>query len=581
MPDLIADALAAAGVDLDDAAADAPARPGLPGALRRRQHASASGTAARRCGHEIARHVRPRRRRGVRRLLRLAARALRARDAALHRPQLRLAARPAVRARRPPPAAPARRVRPARARPSAASSPTSGCTGCSASRRMYAGLAPDEALALYAVITYMDTRRGRLVPRGRHARRAAGAGRRGREGRRRAPLRRDGRARSCADPTPAAVAGVAAGRRRAAPGRRRRLHPRPAGRLRPLLPGAAPRRGRVRAGDYSPSAVVWHVGVPGRAGRRTRRTTTSTSATEWDGAFDALLERGELMPDPSLLVTVPVAGRPDAGARPAARRSTCWSRCRNLRRPGRLARARRGPMRERLHGFLGRRRLPDRHRRRGARHTRWTGSAQGMAAGTPFALAHTFVQTGPFRPPNVERRVPGPGLRRLGHRARASACRWCWSRGKLAAAARAAYLEPLRPVTAARVRSSPAIAGDALRLRARATAAARGSPARYGTTYYWGAALLPGRAAPARLRRLRAVPARRRHRRRPRADARTAEPARPPRALRRLRATASARAWPTAAATTRCWRRSSHTVARAAASTPSASTASSARWRWT
>ena len=33
--------------------------------------------------------------------------------------------------------------------------------------------------------------------------------------------------------------------------------------------------------------------------------------------------------------------------------------------------------------------------------------AQGMAAGTPFALAHTFGQTGPFRPSNVERRLPG------------------------------------------------------------------------------------------------------------------------------------------------------------------------------
>jgi phytoene desaturase len=31
----------------------------------------------------------------------------------------------------------------------------------------------------------------------------------------------------------------------------------------------------------------------------------------------------------------------------------------------------------------------------------------GMAAGTPFALAHTFAQTGPFRPPNVEKKVPG------------------------------------------------------------------------------------------------------------------------------------------------------------------------------
>ncbi|HWI34659.1 MAG TPA: FAD-dependent oxidoreductase, partial [Lapillicoccus sp.] len=33
--------------------------------------------------------------------------------------------------------------------------------------------------------------------------------------------------------------------------------------------------------------------------------------------------------------------------------------------------------------------------------------AMGMAAGTPFALAHTFFQTGPFRPSNVERRMPG------------------------------------------------------------------------------------------------------------------------------------------------------------------------------
>ena len=32
---------------------------------------------------------------------------------------------------------------------------------------------------------------------------------------------------------------------------------------------------------------------------------------------------------------------------------------------------------------------------------------QGMAAGTPFALAHSFGQSGPFRPRNVDRRVPG------------------------------------------------------------------------------------------------------------------------------------------------------------------------------
>ena len=30
-----------------------------------------------------------------------------------------------------------------------------------------------------------------------------------------------------------------------------------------------------------------------------------------------------------------------------------------------------------------------------------------MEQGTPFALAHTFLQTGPFRPNNVNRKVPG------------------------------------------------------------------------------------------------------------------------------------------------------------------------------
>ena len=32
---------------------------------------------------------------------------------------------------------------------------------------------------------------------------------------------------------------------------------------------------------------------------------------------------------------------------------------------------------------------------------------QGMAKGTPFALAHNFFQTGPFRPNNVTKKAPG------------------------------------------------------------------------------------------------------------------------------------------------------------------------------
>jgi phytoene desaturase len=35
-----------------------------------------------------------------------------------------------------------------------------------------------------------------------------------------------------------------------------------------------------------------------------------------------------------------------------------------------------------------------------------TWAAQGMAAGTPFSLAHTFGQTGPFRPTTLPRTGP-------------------------------------------------------------------------------------------------------------------------------------------------------------------------------
>ena len=63
-------------------------------------------------------------------------------------------------------------------------------------------------------------------------------------------------------------------------------------------------------------------------------------------------------------------------------------------------------MRDRLHAFLGEHGYPDDVAvEELVTPLEW--EAQGMAAGTPFALAHTFGQTGPFRPGNVERRRPG------------------------------------------------------------------------------------------------------------------------------------------------------------------------------
>ena len=48
---------------------------------------------------------------------------------------------------------------------------------------------------------------------------------------------------------------------------------------------------------------------------------------DWDGAFEAIIDRGELMPDPSRLVTVPSVSDPTA-APDGSTASTCWNRCR-------------------------------------------------------------------------------------------------------------------------------------------------------------------------------------------------------------------------------------------------------------
>jgi phytoene desaturase len=168
--------------------------------------------------------------------------------------------------------------------------------------------------------------------------------------------------------------------------------------LRDLRPPRAARRGQ-----YSPSAVVWHVGVRGVPGPPVAHHNIHFGA-EWSSAFDALLNRGEFMPDPSRLVTVPSLDdrtlAPDGCSTlyvlepvPNLNSKINWS-------------IEAGPMRERLHRFLAKHGYPtDVVTEQLVTPLDW--QAQGMAAGTPFALAHTFTQTGPFRPANVELRLPG------------------------------------------------------------------------------------------------------------------------------------------------------------------------------
>ena len=265
---------------------------------------------------------------------------------------------------------------------------------------LYAGVAPAKARALFAVITYMDTVRGvfhpeggmHAVPRGM-AQALADAG---------VAVHLGVEVSAVLRRSDGAVAGVATadGEKVAADAVVCTLDlPVAYERLLPDVPG--PRS--VRTGDYSPSCVVWHVGATGTPGAHLRHHNIHFGA-DWDGAFEALVDRRELMPDPSRLVTVPTVSDPTA----APEGSTTMYVLEPVPHTGsRLDWAREsGPMRERLHAFLEAGGYPtDVREERLVTPDDW--AAQGMHLGTPFALAHTFSQSGPFRPSNVDRRVPG------------------------------------------------------------------------------------------------------------------------------------------------------------------------------
>jgi phytoene desaturase len=125
---------------------------------------------------------------------------------------------------------------------------------------------------------------------------------------------------------------------------------------------------------------------------------------EWDDSFRALLEDGTLMPDPSVLVTVPTVDEPEA-APAGAHTLYVLEPVPNL--DGRIDWRRE---RDRLHDSLAGRVAAlgypsDIEVEAFVDPLDW--ERQGMERGTPFALSHRFFQTGPFRPSNVDRRAPG------------------------------------------------------------------------------------------------------------------------------------------------------------------------------
>ncbi|WP_010147312.1 phytoene desaturase family protein [Serinicoccus profundi] len=270
---------------------------------------------------------------------------------------------------------------------------------------MYAGLAPDDALSIYAVITYMDSIEGVYFPRGGMravpdalAGAAADAGAEFRYGTSVSELVRDssGRVRGVATDDGEQLAADAVVCTVDLPTA-----------YRWWLPDVRPPRavGGLLGGDYSPSCVVWHLGVKGVPEGKAHHNIHF--GHEWSGAFDDLLKRGTLMRDPSRLVTVHSLDDPEAAPEG---HSTLYvlEPVPNLD-VGSLdweSASARESMRERLLTFLQDAGYPTEIvTEELVTPADW--QAQGMAAGTPFALAHTFPQTGPFRPGNVDRRVQG------------------------------------------------------------------------------------------------------------------------------------------------------------------------------
>ena len=267
---------------------------------------------------------------------------------------------------------------------------------------MYAGLAPYEALALYCVITYMDTVEGVYFPTGgMHAMcrgMAAAADKAGAELRYGATvetiLRRHG--------TTGAVTGVRLASGEVIGADAVVANPDLPVAYRTLLGGLdAPRT--ARRGHYSPSCVVWHAGVRGLPPDDATHHNIHFGAA-WDDAFRAILRDGRRMPDPSILVTLHSKDDPSL-APPGCSTLYVLEPTPNL--DGRIDwTVERERVQESLAARVASLGYPsDVEVEAFVDPLDW--ERQGMERGTPFALSHRFLQTGPFRPNNVDKRAPG------------------------------------------------------------------------------------------------------------------------------------------------------------------------------
>jgi phytoene desaturase len=264
---------------------------------------------------------------------------------------------------------------------------------------MYAGVSPFQALAIYAVIAYMDSVAGVFFPRGGiHALPTALAGAAEKHG---ARIRYGAEVRQVEVKNGRAVAVLTTDGERI-PADAVVLNPDLPVAYRELLPAsAAPRRlGTLR---YSPSCFLLHVGSHARYTKTAHHNIHFGRA--WKRTFTELIDRQELMSDPSVLVCNPTCSDPSLAP---AGRQTYYVLAPTPHSGANLDWSVIGPRyRDEIVAVLEARGYVSFgdgiEVERMVTPADW--QASGLAMGAPFASAHTFAQTGPFRPANL-----APGL---------------------------------------------------------------------------------------------------------------------------------------------------------------------------
>ena len=258
---------------------------------------------------------------------------------------------------------------------------------------MYAGVSPQQALAIYAVIAYMDSVNGVFFPKGgMHAVPRALAG---------AAEKHGVTFKYNTTVTKVEKSGSRASAVITSDGQRIEcdvvvLNPDLPVAWRDLL-GKTPLS--VKRLNYSPSCVTILAGSSKSYDHLAHHNIHFGHS--WDGVFDELITKKQLMSDPSLLVTLP--SKDDPSLAPSGKHSYYilfptpnldadidWKKMKNV-------------YKDQMYATMQERGYKDFADSVEVEHvtTPLDWQEMGMERGAPFASAHTFLQTGPFRPSNM------------------------------------------------------------------------------------------------------------------------------------------------------------------------------------